>query len=375
MREIDQEKIFHSFLKGIAVGLSTKILPHNFNELIDASIKILKGGKPKIYPDFPNGGQADFSNYNDGKRGGKVRVRAKISVLDSKTLKISELPHGTTTVSLINSILKANDKGKIKIKKIDDNTSEGVEILVYLPAGISPDKTIDALYSFTDCELAISPLGCVIDSDTPRFMGVSEMLQVSTQNTLELLKKELEINLKELQEKWHFSSLEKNEKDRILLDFLNKKINLIVSTTVIEVGIDFPNANVIVIENANKFGLSQLHQLRGRVGRGDKESYCILMFKTNLSENAKKRIKILKSSNDGFKISEEDMKLRGFGDILGFKQSGLKNFRLADPIQNQDLFFLAEKEIKKIEDRNESLDKYFQLLKLYDRADILNDIV
>ena len=170
-------------------------------------------------------------------------------------------------------------------------------------------------------------------------------------------------------------SLEKNEKDRILLDFLNKKINLIVSTTVIEVGIDFPNANVIVIENANKFGLSQLHQLRGRVGRGDKESYCILMFKTNLSENAKKRIKILKSSNDGFKISEEDMKLRGYGDLLGFKQSGLKNFRLADPIQNQDLFFLAEKEIKKIEDRNENLDKYFQLLKLYDRADILNDIV
>lgn len=196
-------------VEGIAVGLSTKILPHNFNELIDASIKILKGSKPKIYPDFPNGGMADFSNYNDGLRGGKVRVRAKIEVLDSKTLKISELPHATTTVSLINSILKANDKGKIKIKKIDDNTSERVEILVYLPAGVSPDKTIDALYSFTDCELAISPLGCVIDSDTPRFMGVSEMLQVSTQNTLELLRKELEINLKELQEKWHFSSLEK----------------------------------------------------------------------------------------------------------------------------------------------------------------------
>ena len=196
-------------VEGIAVGLSTKILPHNFNELIDASIKILKGSKPKIFPDFLNGGQADFSNYNDGKRGGKVRVRARISILDSKTLKISELPHGTTTVSLINSILKANDKGKIKIKKIDDNTSEGVEILVYLPPGISPDKTIDALYSFTDCELAISPLGCVIDSDTPRFMGVSEMLQVSTQKTLELLKKELEISLKELQEKWHFSSLEK----------------------------------------------------------------------------------------------------------------------------------------------------------------------
>lgn len=196
-------------VEGIAVGLSTKILPHNFIELIDGSIKILKGVKPKIYPDFPNGGMADFSNYNDGKRGGKVRVRAKISVYDSKTLKISEIPHGTTTVSLINSILKANDKGKIKIKKIDDNTSEGVEILVYLPAGISPDKTIDALYSFTDCEVTISPLGCVIENNKPRFMGVSEMLLVSTNNTLDLLRKELEVNLKELQEKWHFSSLEK----------------------------------------------------------------------------------------------------------------------------------------------------------------------
>ena len=196
-------------VEGIAVGLSTKVLPHNFVELIDASIKVLKGVKPKIYPDFPNGGMADFSNYNDGKRGGKVRVRARISVLDSKTLKISEIPHSTTTVSLINSILRANDKGKIRIKKIDDNTSEGVEILVYLPSGVSPDKTIDALYSFTDCEVSISPLGCVIENNKPRFMGVSDMLQVSTQHTLDLLKKELEINLKELQEKWHFASLEK----------------------------------------------------------------------------------------------------------------------------------------------------------------------
>ena len=196
-------------VEGIAVGLSTKILPHNFVELIDASIKVLKGIKPKIFPDFPNGGMADFSNYNDGKRGGKVRVRARISVLDSKTLKISEIPHGTTTVSLINSILRANEKGKIRIKKIDDNTSEGVEILVYLPSGISPDKTIDALYTFTDCEVSISPLGCVIENNKPRFMGVSEMLQVSTQHTLDLLKKELDINLKELQEKWHFATLEK----------------------------------------------------------------------------------------------------------------------------------------------------------------------
>ena len=165
-------------------------------ELIDASIKVLKGVKPKIYPDFPNGGMADFSNYNDGKRGGKVRVRARISVLDSKTLKISEIPHSTTTVSLINSILRANDKGKIRIKKIDDNTSEGVEILVYLPSGVSPDKTIDALYSFTDCEVSISPLGCVIENNKPRFMGVSDMLQVSTQHTLDLLKKSLKSILK-----------------------------------------------------------------------------------------------------------------------------------------------------------------------------------
>ena len=170
-------------------------------------------------------------------------------------------------------------------------------------------------------------------------------------------------------------SLEKDQKDKILNDFLNKKIDILVSTTVIEVGIDFPNANIIVIENANKFGLSQLHQLRGRVGRGNKESYCILMFKSNLSENAKKRIKILKKNNDGFKISEEDMKLRGYGDILGFKQSGLQSFRLADPILNEDLFLLAEKEVKKIESEGQNLDRYMTLLKLYDRAEILNDIV
>ncbi len=169
--------------------------------------------------------------------------------------------------------------------------------------------------------------------------------------------------------------LEKEERNEILLNFLKKKIDVLVSTTVIEVGIDFPNANVIVIENANKFGLSQLHQLRGRVGRGNKDSFCILMLKENLSENARKRIKILKSTNDGFKISEEDMKLRGYGDLLGFKQSGVKNFRLADPVINENLFILAEKEIKIIENNNEDLDKYKLLLKLYDRADILNDIV
>ena len=165
-----------------------------------------------------------------------------------------------------------------------------------------------------------------------------------------------------------------DEKEEILNNFLHNKFKILVSTTIIEVGIDFPNANVIIIENANKFGLSQLHQLRGRVGRGNKDSTCILMFKSNLSDNAKKRINILKDTNDGFLISEEDLKIRGFGDILGFKQSGIKNFKLADPIHNRDLFILAEKEIKRIEKFNEDISKFKPLVKLYDRADIINDL-
>ena len=169
--------------------------------------------------------------------------------------------------------------------------------------------------------------------------------------------------------------IDKDEKENILKNFLDKKFMILVSTTVIEVGIDFPNANSIIIENANKFGLSQLHQLRGRVGRGPKQASCILVFKSSLSQNAKKRINILKNSNDGFVISEEDMKLRGFGDLLGFKQSGLKNFRLADPIHNEDLFILAEREIKRIEKEENNLNKYKPLLKLYDQADIINDII
>jgi len=195
--------------EGIAVGLSTKILPHNFIELIDASVKHLKGKKFIIYPDFPTGGAADISNYNDGLRGGKVRVRAKISQLDKNTLVINEIPFSTTTTSLIDSVLKANDKGKIKIKKIEDNTAADVEILIHLPASISPDKTIDALYAFTSCETSISPLGCVIDDNKPVFIGVSEMLRRSTDHTVFLLKSELEIQLNELQEQWHFASLER----------------------------------------------------------------------------------------------------------------------------------------------------------------------
>ncbi|SHI90698.1 DNA gyrase/topoisomerase IV subunit A [Flavobacterium terrae] len=195
--------------EGIAVGLSTKILPHNFNELIDASIKILKNKPFTLYPDFPTAGIADVSNYNDGNRGGRIRVRAKISQLDKQTLVITQIPFSTNTTSLIDSILKANDKGKIKIKKIEDNTAAEVEILIHLPPGVSPDKTIDALYAFTACETSIAPLGCVIEDNKPLFIGVSEMLKISTNRTVDLLRQELEIQLKELQEKWHFSTLEK----------------------------------------------------------------------------------------------------------------------------------------------------------------------
>ncbi|MFD2917752.1 DNA gyrase/topoisomerase IV subunit A [Psychroserpens luteus] len=195
--------------EGIAVGLSTKILPHNFIELIDASVKHLNGKRFTIYPDFPTAGIADISNYNDGLRGGKVRVRAKISQLDKNTLVITEIPFATNTSSLIDSILKANDKGKIKVKKIEDNTAANVEILIHLPGGISPDKTIDALYAFTNCESSISPLGCVIEDNKPLFVGVTEMLRRSTDLTVQLLKSELEIKLGEFEEQWHFASLER----------------------------------------------------------------------------------------------------------------------------------------------------------------------
>ncbi|WP_339751735.1 DNA gyrase/topoisomerase IV subunit A [uncultured Winogradskyella sp.] len=195
--------------EGIAVGLSTKILPHNFIELIDASVKHLNGKRFAILPDFPTAGIADFTNYNDGLRGGKVRVRAKISQRDKNSLVITEIPFATTTTSLIDSILKANDKGKIKIKKIEDNTAAKVEILIHLPSGLSPDKTIDALYAFTSCETSISPLGCVIEDNKPYFVGVTEMLRRSTDNTVQLLKSELEIKLSEFEEQWHFASLER----------------------------------------------------------------------------------------------------------------------------------------------------------------------
>jgi topoisomerase-4 subunit A len=195
--------------EGIAVGLSTKILPHNFIELIDASVKHLQGKRFTIFPDFPTGGIVDITNYTDGLRGGKIRSRARISQQDKNTLVITEIPFGTNTGSLIDSILKANDKGKIKIKKIEDNTAADVEILIHIPSGISPDKTIDALYAFTNCESSISPLGCVIEDNKPLFVGVSEMLRRSTDRTVLLLKSELEIQLHELEEQWHYASLER----------------------------------------------------------------------------------------------------------------------------------------------------------------------
>jgi len=195
--------------EGIAVGLSTKILPHNFVELIDASIKCLKGRKFQLYPDFPTEGVIDITSYNDGKRGGRIKVRAKINQLNKNTLVITQIPYTTTSSSLIDSILRANDKGKIKVKKIEDNTASKVEILIHLPSGVSPDKTIDGLFAFTNCEVSISPLGCIIENNKPLFTGVSDMLIKSTLNTKELLKKELENKLRELNLLWHSSTLEK----------------------------------------------------------------------------------------------------------------------------------------------------------------------
>jgi len=196
-------------VEGIAVGLSSKILPHNFIEIIDAAILHLKGKAFELYPDFPTGGMIDITKYNDGVRGGSIRVRSKIEKVDNKTLKITEIPYGRTTSSLIESVIKANDKGKIKIKKIDDNTAENVEIIIQLAPGISSDKTIDALFAFTDCEISISPNTCIIEDDKPHFIGVSQVLRKNAEQTVDLLKLELEIRKSELENSWHFASLEK----------------------------------------------------------------------------------------------------------------------------------------------------------------------
>ena len=287
-----------------------------------------------------------------------VKQRKKLSDkagTDCDVLVMSATPIPRTMIMTIygdmdTSIIKSKPKNRKDIKTYSKNEKNINDIIKFVDKQINNGNQI-----FWVCPLIEESKKVDHQSSIKRY----EILKKIFKNKVGLL----------------HGGIDKVEKEKILSHFLSKKIDIIVSTTVIEVGIDFPNANLIIIENANKFGLSQLHQLRGRVGRGSKESFCILMFKSSLSENAKKRINILKSSNDGFKISEEDMKLRGYGDLLGFKQSGLKNFKLADPIRHEDLFILAEKEIKKIEAKNENLDKYLTLLKLYDRADILNDII
>jgi topoisomerase-4 subunit A len=218
--------------EGIAVGLACKILPHNFIELIDASIDVLRGKKTNILPDFQNGGMADFSGYNEGLRGGKVRVRAKIEKVDTKTLRIVEIPFGTTTSTLIDSILKANEKGKIKIRRVEDNTAAEVEIMIFLAPGVSPDKSIDALYAFTLCEMSISPNSSVILDNKPYFLGVNEILKINTNNSVNLLKRELEIRLEELLEAWHFSSLEKIFiEQKIYIDFDGKTYDEAIEVT------------------------------------------------------------------------------------------------------------------------------------------------
>ena len=287
-----------------------------------------------------------------------VKQRKKLSDkagTDCDVLVMSATPIPRTMIMTIygdmdTSIIKSKPKNRKDIKTYSKNEKNINDIIKFVDKQINNGNQI-----FWVCPLIEESKKVDHQSSIKRY----EILKKIFKNKVGLL----------------HGGIDKIEKEKILSHFLSKKLDIIVSTTVIEVGIDFPNANLIIIENANKFGLSQLHQLRGRVGRGSKESFCILMFKSSLSENAKKRINILKSSNDGFKISDEDMKLRGYGDLLGFKQSGLKNFKLADPIRHEDLFILAEKEIKKIEAKNENLDKYLTLLKLYDRADILNDII
>ncbi|HEX5668909.1 MAG TPA: DNA gyrase/topoisomerase IV subunit A, partial [Chitinophagaceae bacterium] len=211
--------------EGIAVGLSTKILPHNFCELIDASIKHLRGKKFELYPDFQTGGMIDADAYNDGRRGGKIKCRAHIEEVDKKTIKITDVPYGVTTSQLMESIVKANDQGKIKIKKVTDNTAAEVEISIELAPGISPDITIDALYAFTDCEVSISPNTCVILDNKPVFLGASDLLRISTDNTMDLLRRELEIKLGELEDKWHYTSLEKIFFEEKIYKELEKKHN------------------------------------------------------------------------------------------------------------------------------------------------------
>jgi topoisomerase-4 subunit A len=315
-------------VEGIAVGLSTKIMPHNFNELIDASVNYLKGRKFEILPDFLTGGIADFSNYQDGFRGGKVRVRSRIVIEDKRTLKIVEIPFGTTTSSLIDSILKANDKGKIKIKKIEDNTAENVEILIHLPPNLSPDKTIDALFAFTDCEISISPLCCVIEEEKPVFIGVSDILKSSTDNTVDLLKKELEIQLHELKEQWHMSSLERifienriyndieeEETWEGVISAIHKGLKPFVKNLVREVtDDDVTRLTEIKIKRISKFDLDKAQQyidsLEERIAKIQHSLDNLIEFAIDYFKNLKKKYG---------KDKDRKTEIRLFDDIVASK--------------------------------------------------------
>ena len=359
--------------EGIAVGLATKILPHNFCELIDASIKYLKGKKFEIYPDFQTGGTMDATNYNEGKRGGKIRVRAIIEEVDKKTLVIRSVPFGVTTTQLMESIVKANDQGKIKIKKVMDHTAADVEIIIELAAGISPDITIDALYAFTDCEVSISPNACVIVKDKPQFLGVQELLKIATDNTRGLLKRELEIKLGELQEKWHYTSLEKIFFEEKIYKELEKKHETwekvlqaidtafgpykkllkrnitredIVKLTekpvrrIYKLDIDELNEQIKGLEDDIKqvkydlqhlteFAIAYYENLLKKFGKGRERKTEIRLFDTIQAKNvAIANIKLYVNYADGFvgtglKKDELVAEVSDFDDIIAFTKSGI----------------------------------------------------
>lgn len=288
--------------EGIAVGLACKFLPHNFIELIDQSINHLRGKKVELLPDFPNGGMADFSNYNDGLRGGKVRVRARIRKMDNKTLVINEIPYGTTTSSLIESIIKANDKGKIKVKKIEDNTAAIAEIIIHLAPGVSPDKTLDALYAFTDCEVSISPNSSIVDKDTPRFLGVSEILRNNTDNTVYLLKRELEIKLDELERSWHFSTLEKIFiREEMYIDFKLYQDRESLYAYLYKAFEKFKKQFIREITDEDLAKLTQIPMIRITRFDSDKADENLLKIEEEIAEVKKKLANLIEYAIDYFK--------------------------------------------------------------------------
>lgn len=327
--------------EGIAVGMACKILPHNFHELIDQSINHLRGKKVEIFPDFPQGGSADFSNYNDGLRGGKVRVRAKIRKVDNKTLMITEIPFGTTTGSLIDSILKANEKSKIKIRKIEDNTSSEVEIVIHVATGVSPDKTIDALYAFTDCEVSISPNASVIDGDRPRFMGVSEILKSNTDHTVKLLKWELEIRLNELQQQWHFSTLEKIFiREEMYIDFKNYSDRENLYTYLYKRFEPFKKDFIREITDEDLLKLTQIQMIRITRFDSDKADENIAKIEAEMEEVKEKLANLIDYAVDYFR----DLKKRfGAGKERKTEIRMFDNINAAKVIiANQKLYVDAE---------------------------------